>query len=155
MAGRTGALRSRSGFTLIELAVTLIVLAVAAAIVVPSIGRSVDSVRARAEVSGFAAYLRAAREQAITRGEAQSVRLDPEKRLLVITAEGSDGVRSSRSFSFLTRIEADPPEALSLTFAPLGFSNGARYHIVAPGDRRFLITVDPLTGRVSSRFDAS
>ena len=155
MAGRTGALRSRSGFTLIELAVTLIVLAVAAAIVVPSIGRSVDSVRARAEVSGFAAYLRAAREQAITRGEAQSVRLDPEKRLLVITAEGSDGVRSSRSFSFLTRIEADPPEALFLTFAPLGFSNGARYHIVAPGDRRFLITVDPLTGRVSSRFDAS
>ena len=76
------------GFTLIELAVTLLVLSLAAAVVVPGIGRSIGSVRARAEISGFAAYLRAAREQAITRGEAQSVRLDPETRSLVITAGG-------------------------------------------------------------------
>ena len=139
------------GFTLIELAVTLLVLSLAAAVVVPGLGRSIGSVRARAEISGFAAYLRAAREQAITRGEAQSVRLDPETRSLVITAAGSDAVRSSRSFTYLMRIEPDPPEALAVTFAPLGFSNGATYRILAPGNRHYLVTVDPLTGRVSSR----
>ena len=139
------------GFTLIELAVTLLVLSLAAAVVVPGIGRSIGSVRARAEISGFAAYLRAAREHAITRGEAQSVRLDPETRSLVITAAGSDAVRSSRSFTYLMRIESDPPEALAVTFAPLGFSNGATYRILAPGNRHYLVTVDPLTGRVSSR----
>ena len=144
--------RARSaGFTLIELAVTLLVLALAAAVVVPGIGRSIESVRARAEISGFAAYLRAAREQAITRGEAQSVRLDPERRTLVITAAGSDGVRSSRSFNYLTRIEPDPPDATAVTFAPLGFSNGGIFHIFTPNNRHFLITIDPLTGRVSSR----
>jgi general secretion pathway protein H len=139
------------GFTLIELAVTLLVLSLATAIVVPGIGRSVDSIRARAEISGFAAYLRAAREQAITRGEAQAVRLDPDTRSLAITAAGSDGVRSSRSFNYLLRIDADPPEALAVTFEPLGFSSGGTFRILAPGNRHYLITVDPLTGRVSSR----
>jgi prepilin-type N-terminal cleavage/methylation domain-containing protein len=139
------------GFTLIELAVTLLVLALAAAVIVPGIGRSIASVRARAEISGFAAYLRAAREQAITRGEAHAVRLDPETRSLAITAGGSDAVRSTRSFTYLLRIEPEPPDALTVQFAPLGFSTGATFRILAPGDRYYLVTVDPLTGRVSSR----
>ena len=41
--------------------------------------------------------------------------------------------------------------ATAVTFAPLGFSNGATYRILAPGNRHYLVTVDPLTGRVSSR----
>lgn len=144
------------GFTLIELAVTLLVLALAAAVVVPSVGRSVESVRARAEISGFAAYLRAAREQAITRGEAQSVRLDPESRSLMITAAGSDAVRSSRSFNYLLQIEPDPPEAPAVvTFAPLGYSSGGTFRIVTPGNRQYFVIVEPLTGRVSSRLAES
>lgn len=139
------------GFTLIELAVTLMVLSLAAGVMVPSIGRSVESVRGRAEVSGFAAYLRAAREQAITRGEAQAVRLDQASRSLAITAAGSDAVRSSRSFNYLLNIEPDPPQAHAVTFAPLGFSSGATFRILAPGNRHYVVTVDPLTGRVSSR----
>jgi type IV fimbrial biogenesis protein FimT len=141
------------GFTLIELAVTLLVLALAAAVVVPGVGRSIESVRARAEISGFAAYLRAAREQAIARGEAQTVRLDPETRSLAITA--ADAVRSTRSFTYLLRIEPEPPQALDVLFAPLGFSSGATYHILAPGNRRYVITVDPFTGRVSTRLGDS
>jgi prepilin-type N-terminal cleavage/methylation domain-containing protein len=143
--------RRGDGFTLIELAVTLFVFALVSMIVVPGIGRSVESVRARAEVSGFAAYLRAAREQAIMRGEAQAVRLDPETRSLLITPVGSDAVRSSRTFNFLLRIEADPPDALAVTFEPQGLSSGGTFRILAPGNRRYLVTVDPLTGRVASR----
>ncbi len=146
-----GSRRAERGFTLIELAVTLLVLVLTAAVVVPGIGRSIASVRARAEISGFAAYLRAAREQAIARGEAQAVRLDPETRTLAITAGDSDAVRSTRSFSHLMSIEAEPPEALAVTFQPLGFSNGATYRVLAPGNRHYLITVDPFTGRVSTR----
>ena len=54
------------GFTLIELIVTLLVVAVAIGLVAPAIGRSTEGVRARAEVAGFSATLRHAREQAIT-----------------------------------------------------------------------------------------
>jgi general secretion pathway protein H len=141
----------RGGFTLIELAVTLFILSLAVAMVVPAIGRSIEGVKARAEVLGFAAYLRAAREQAITRGEAQAVRLDQETRSLVITASDSDAVRSSRSFNYLTSIEPDPPDAHAVTFEPQGLSSGGMFRITAPGNRHYLIIVDPLTGRVSSR----
>jgi type IV fimbrial biogenesis protein FimT len=148
MSPRPG--EDQRGFTLIELAVTLLVLALAAAVVVPSVGRSVESVRARAEISGFAAYLRAAREQAIARGEAQLVRLDPDTRTLAITAADSAAVRSTRTFTYLLRIQPEPPEALDVMFAPLGFSNGATYHILAPGNRHYVIVVEPFTGRVST-----
>ncbi len=89
----------KRGFTLIELAVTLLVLGIASAFVAPSIGRTLDGLRARAEVSGFTGYLRAAREQAVTRGEVQEVRLEADGLTLVIAAEGSQSVRSSRHFS--------------------------------------------------------
>ena len=145
----------KRGFTLIELAVTLLVLGIASAFVAPSIGRTLDGLRARAEVSGFTGYLRAAREQAVTRGEAQEVRLDPQARSLVIRAEGSPSVRSSRSFSYLLRIEPDPPAATTVRFHPQGLSSGGTFHILAPGDRHYVVTVDPFTGRVSSRLAES
>jgi len=141
----------RRGFTLIELAVTLLVLALASAFVAPAIGRGLDNLRTRAEVSGFAGFLRAAREQAVTRGEAQQVRVDPESRTLAIWVEGAKSARSSRSFSYLVSIEPDPPTAKTITFHPQGLSTGGTFRILAPGDRRYVVTVDTLTGRVSAR----
>ena len=145
----------KRGFTLIELAVTLLVLAIASAFVAPAMGRSLDMLRARAEVLGFAGFLRAAREQAVTLGQAQEVRVDPETRTVAIVAEGSPLVRSSRSFTYLLRIQPDPPNAKSVKFQPQGLSSGGTFHILAPGDRRYDVTVDPFTGRVSSRQAAS
>jgi general secretion pathway protein H len=145
----------RRGFTLIELAITLMVLGVAAALVAPSVGRGLESLRTRAEVSGFVGFLRAAREQAVTRGLAQEVRLDPDTLTLVITADGSPSVRASRSFSYLLRIDADPPDARSVRFQPQGLSSGGRFYLLAPGERRYLVTVDPLTGRVAGRLAES
>jgi prepilin-type N-terminal cleavage/methylation domain-containing protein len=147
--------RATPGFTLIELAVTLMVLAIASAFVAPSIGRGLDGLRARAEISGFVGFLRAAREQAVTRAEVHEVHLDPDAHTLAITTEGSSVVRSSRSFSYLVRIEPDPPTARTVRFQPQGLSSGAVFHILARGDRRYLITVDPLTGRVTSRLAES
>ena len=141
----------KRGFTLIELAVTLLVLSLASAFVAPAIGRGLDTLRARAEVSGFAGYLRAAREQAVTRGEPQEVRVDTESRTLAIWVEGSRAPRSSRSFSYLVSIEPDPATATMVTFSPQGLSSGGTFRIVAAGDRRYVVTVDAFTGRVSAR----
>ena len=141
----------KRGFTLIELAITLLVLALASVFVAPSIGKGLDTIKARAEVFGFAGFLRAAREQAVTLGQAQEVRLDAERRTLAIVAEGSSAVRSTRGFSYLLRIQPDPPSAKTVTFQPQGLSTGGTFHILAPGDRRYDVTVDPFTGRVSSR----
>jgi general secretion pathway protein H len=152
---RPHARRRRRGFTLIELAIVLMVLAVSVALVAPSVGRTLDGLRTRAEISGFVGFLRAAREQAVTRGRAQEVRLDPETLTLVLSADGSPSAGASRSFSYLLRIEADPATARTVTFQPQGLSSGGRFHILAPGERHYLVTVDPLTGRVVSRLAES
>ena len=139
------------GFTLIELALVLLILAIAASVAVPSIGRGTEALRARAEVSGFAAFMRYAREQAVVRRQAQEVRIDPQTRVVVLTTSGDDKVRASRKFSEGWWIQADPPSAFTVRFLPEGLSSGATFNIEAPGRRRYVVTVDPLTGRVSQR----
>ena len=140
------------GFSLMELVVVLAVLAIAAAVVVPAVGRTVDRVRARAEVGAVAAFLRAAREQAVTRQQALEVLIDNDTHALVLRRAGREGdsaVLTSRAVSPLLRIEADPPPP-RVTFLPHGMSSGARFAVAAPGSRAYVIAVDALTGRVST-----
>lgn len=137
------------GYTLIELLVALAVLAIAAAVVAPSVGRTLDEVRVRGEVAAFARFLRAAREQAITRQRAYEVVLESDPPALWLRRAGSgDRVgQASRSLGSGLRIAAPAPR---VTFWPHGTSSGARFAIHAPGPRRHVITVDPLTGRVAT-----
>jgi general secretion pathway protein H len=144
--------RMVSGFSLMELVVVLAVVAIAAAVVAPGVGRSVDGVRARAEVGAVAAFLRFAREQAVSRQQALEVRVDDESHTLVMRPAGQAeeaAAQAARAFSPLLRIAADPPPA-RVTFLPHGMSTGARFAVAAPGPRAYVITVDALTGRVST-----
>jgi len=141
------------GYSLMELVVVLAILAVAVALVAPAVGRTVDDVRVRAELAGVAGFLRAAREQAVTRRQTLEVALDPESRLLLLRRPGREGeapVQASRAVSALLRVEADPAMP-RVTFLPHGMSSGARFTIEAPGPRAYVITVDPLTGRVTTQ----
>jgi prepilin-type N-terminal cleavage/methylation domain-containing protein len=89
------------GFTLLELIVTLVVVAVAVGLVAPTIGRSTETLRARAEVAGFSATFRHAREQAITTRQAFTVLVNPRSHLLTVTTgeAKSAGLARSRSAS--------------------------------------------------------
>jgi len=139
----------KRGFTLIELAVTLFVLALAVSVAAPSLGRGVDAVRARAETAGIATFLRVARERAITHNRAHEV--------LVKTAEGAIELRAGERVVAIrrsapgVRVTLDPPTSHSVTFLPQGLSSGAQLHVDGPGRRAYLVTVDPLTGRVATR----
>ena len=135
-----------------ELVVILAILAIAVAVAAPGVGRTADGVRARAEVGAIAAFLRSAREQAVTRRQAMEVRVDDKTRTLVMRdarPPGEAGLRAARAVSALLRIAADPP-APHVTFFPHGMSTGARFAISTPGARAYVITVDALTGRVST-----
>lgn len=126
------------------------VLAVAGAVVAPAVGRTVDGVRVRTEVARVASFLRWAREQAVTRGEPHEVALDLEARALVFRrAGGAPGARGEtrRALSPLLQVVSAP----RVIFMPQGRSSGASFRIEAVGPRVYLITVDPLTGRVAAR----
>lgn len=137
------------GFTLLELAVTLFVIALASAIVLPAIGRGTEGIRVRAEVAGFSAFLRRAREQAVTSRQERTVRVDPVGRL--VTDEARDQVRARHALPERMTIEADPPAALTVRFSPIGSSSGGAFRLASEGGVAYRVTVDPLTGRVASR----
>jgi len=139
----------RRGYTLIETTVVLLVLALAAGVAAPAIGRGLDAIRLRAEVAGVASFLRAARERAITQRHALDVRIDEAGRTLTLNA-GDEDVRAVRHLSVL-HIEADPRAARTVTFFAYGLSTGGRFRLEAPGPVVYVVTVSPLTGRVSTR----
>jgi prepilin-type N-terminal cleavage/methylation domain-containing protein len=140
----------RRGYTLIETTVVLLVLALAAGVAAPAIGRGLDAIRLRTEVAGVASFLRAARERAITQRHALDVRIDEAGRTLTLNA-GDEGVRAVRHLSVL-HIEADPRAAArSVTFFAYGLSTGGRFRLEAPGPVVYVVTVSPLTGGVSTR----
>jgi prepilin-type N-terminal cleavage/methylation domain-containing protein len=134
------------GFTLLELIVTLFVIALAVGIVVPVVGRSTDTLRGRSDVARFSAMLRHARDQAIATRRGHSVVVDPGARRALIVA-APDEVRQTRMLSAHLGVEANPPEALTVRFEPSGLSSGGSFRLTA-GRSRYRVTVDPLTGRV-------
>jgi general secretion pathway protein H len=137
------------GFTLLELIVTLLVVAIAVGLVAPAIGRSTEAVRTRAQVAGFSATFRHAREQAITTQQQHTVVVNPASRILTVTT-GEDDVRWTRALSTRVTIEAATPEALTVRFAPQGTSTGGQFR-VSSGTVTYRVTVDAVTGRVRNR----
>ena len=141
------------GYSLMELVVVLAILAVATALVLPAVGRATDEVRARAEVASVAAFLRSAREQAVTRQQALEVVVDRDAHGLLLQRPVRDGqppAPTRQAFSALLRVEGS---ALSpgVTFLPHGMSSGARFGVETAGPRAYVITVDALTGRVTTQ----
>lgn len=148
--GRGEALRDERGFTLLELIVTLIVIVLTVGLAIPTIGRSTQSIRVRAEVAGFSAMLRHARERAIVTGTAQAVVVDAASHRISRLAGGPGGeVRETRLLSERLNIEATPPPALTVRFEPQGGSSGGDFRLTS-GDIAYRVTVDALTGRVRS-----
>ena len=140
----------RRGFTLLELIVTLFVVALVTAIAVPTIGRSTEAVRVRADVAAFSAMLRHARERAITTRKAHAVVVDPgAHRMNIVAGSGGSEVRESRALPERLEIVATPPPALTVRFDPQGASSGGDFRL-AIGTITYRVTVDALTGRVRS-----
>jgi prepilin-type N-terminal cleavage/methylation domain-containing protein len=67
MGRQPAAAINQQGFTLLELIATLLVMALAVALAAPTIGRSTETIRMRAEVARFSAILRHA--PAVQRGD--------------------------------------------------------------------------------------
>lgn len=145
----------RRGFTLLELAVVMLVLALAAGVAAPSVWRGVEAIQLRAEVAGVASFLRAARERAIARRDALEVAVDADGRGLVLRSGAGGAIQSARRLAPALRIAADPPRGPAVAFLAYGASTGGRFRLEAPGPVFYTVTVEPLSGRVTAQRSAS
>jgi general secretion pathway protein H len=147
--------RWRAGYTLIELVLVLAVLAIASFVAAPALGRAVDGIRVRTEVAGVASLLRWAREEAVTRGQSREVTLDAEGQALLVRRAGSEAVATvekRRALSSLVHVVPAPGSVQPpITFTPRGRSSGGTVRLETVGPRVYLVTVDALTGRVTTR----
>jgi prepilin-type N-terminal cleavage/methylation domain-containing protein len=134
------------GFTLIELIVSLFVIALSVGVVVPAVGRGTEALRGRSEVARFSAMLRYARDQAITTRRGHAVVIDLDARRASIVAAPEE-LRQTRSLPQDLEIQANPPQALTVRFDPNGVSSGGDFRL-ATKHIQYRVTVDPLTGRV-------
>lgn len=136
---------NQRGFSLLELIVVLSILALAAGLAAPSISRSTDALKLRAEVAGFSAVLRHAREQAITTRQAHRVVVEPAAHQVHVYA--GDEVRRTRAIPARWSVDAPGDASLAVRFEPHGTSTGGHYRIVAD-NIVWRVTIDAFTGRV-------
>jgi general secretion pathway protein H len=138
-----------AGFTLLELIVALAVLALAAAVVTPAIGRGTESLKARAEVAGFAATLRHARVRAITSQRPYRVAVDPEAHRVVIEAmqTSEDDKEAPETRTLSSRLALEATRGTEVTFDARGMASGGHFKVTA-GGIVYHVVVDRLTGRV-------
>jgi general secretion pathway protein H len=144
---------ARPGFTLIEVVVVVFLLAAAALITVPAMGRGTEGLRVRSEVAGFSAFLRRAREQAITRRELRVVSVNAAERV-VVDETADHEVRARRRLPDRMTIETDTAGPGGVRFSPEGLSSGGTFRLGMVGGVAYRVTVSGVTGRVTSQREA-
>jgi general secretion pathway protein H len=136
------------GFTLVELLVALAIVGLMLAVAVPAGSRFYDGMQTREAVRAVVTLFAAARQQAITSGEAQDVLVWPEERRIVLgktVRRLPGGVR----ITVHGAKEINRERAGVIRFYPEGGTSGGGIDIINPGAGTIAIDVDWLTGRVT------
>jgi general secretion pathway protein H len=142
--------RPQQGFTLIELMLVIVLMAMTYVLVPRYLFSGVSGADLKASSRDIAAGLRAARAEAVHSRRDTSLVLDMEKRSFRIS--GSEQVRQLPEALEL-KLQTAQSEIVNesqgaIRFFPDGSSTGGRV-TVASGQRKFEVDVDWLTGKVS------
>jgi general secretion pathway protein H len=144
--------QAQAGFTLLELMAVLILMALLLGLVLPGLLHSWEREKNRATLRELTAALRTARSEAITRGG--KVRLLLNLKTGHYRLEGStlEGILTGVSLTD-ARLVWDNPEKTQgyMVFFGDGSSSGGKLALVEPTGRRYLLEVEPITGKVSLR----
>jgi len=142
--------RASAGFTLLELLVVLVLMAMIYALATPVISSGLPGAELKSAARQLAAGLRKARSQAVTRKEEAALTLDVEQHHFEVSGD-------KRSYALPDKLEISLYTAQSellrdkvgaIRFYPDGSSTGGRI-TVAAGERKYHVNVDWLTGQVA------
>ncbi len=140
-------MRRESGFTLIEILVTLAILGVAMGLIIGRGPMNSRGLQVRAAAGAIAQSLRAARAQAIATDQDVSVAIDPGRHAFAIDRGPVRTVALDIPFDVLPPALRGPGTVRLIRFSPDGSATGGEVRLGA-GRHRLGISVEWLTGRV-------
>lgn len=138
------------GFTLLELLVVLLVMALVAVITVPRIGAALPGAELKSAARQLAAGLREARSRAVAKNHVVPFTLDGTAGRYFIGTGGANGrMPNNIGITLITgTVDVSGAASGSIRFFPDGTSTGGRIELTSRGGKRTVI-VDWLTGRIA------
>ena len=134
--------RNKRGITLIELLVVMTLVALLAAVVAPSVGSGVDTVRLRSSAERIAATFRIAHERAARTHHYMEVSVDPQSRAVELRdLEGG----SVSAWEIPNTIEVQSKRPLTFLVYPDGGSQVMRVGLRNQRGRQVEVASDPFT----------
>ena len=157
--------RYRSGFTLIELAVVLLIIAISVTVVFPKLdGGLLKRVRFRSSAKRLASVAEYAHQRAAYTQLTHLLHLDTEKGTYWVTAETADG-RAATTIDGLglkgrlpegvqfasveiPGMKTSSQDVVTVEFSPQGWADPATIHVVSSSGQAISIAIDELSGCV-------
>ena len=142
--------RAQTGFTLLELMAVLGLMALMMGLVLPTLVRSWEREKNRATLRDLTATLRTARSEAITRGRRVRLFLTLKSGRYRLEGSAQEGTLTGVRLADARLVWQDPEKSQGyIAFFGDGSSSGGKLMLVEPAGRRYLLEVEPITGKVS------
>jgi general secretion pathway protein H len=148
------------GFTLLELVIVMLIMAIVAALSYPSLSRGASSLHLRATGRDVINTFRFAREKAVTEQTGMRVVVDREKQQLVLTDYLGDGVRTYvlPQDVRIQRIALTGTEvtdgSMVVRFLPNGSCESSEILLQSEKGSWLQIATDPITGGARAESDS-
>lgn len=147
--------RPASGFTLLEILLVLVVLAIGASLTLPALVRP-SGTELRTATGSVVAGLRRARDAAVSGQRSTALSVDTQARRFAVSGELREHQLPQRVqlLLFTARSELEGDGRGRIRFFPDGSSTGGRVTL-ASGEQRYHVDVDWFTGQVRARAGSS
>jgi prepilin-type N-terminal cleavage/methylation domain-containing protein len=136
--------RPPAGFTLIEIVLVLVVMAIAGVLAIPALQPLLQSVRGEAAARRTASFLDEVRRRAVMERRELRVRCRPEERRLVVLAAGAE--KDPVTFRIPERAELVSCRPEEVRYFPQGYATGIALLLRDEHHQEHSVTVGSFTG---------